>query len=226
MATKTFRQPVVTVDAVLLTIEEDILKVLLHRRQQDPFAGRWALPGGFVHPDEDRDLPQTVSRILRDKAGLAGVYLEQLRTYAGPDRDPRGWSVSIAYLALVPRDALPEELDERTSLHPVSGLPDLPFDHGRQIADAAARLRGKGAYSSLPAAFLPESFTLPMLQRTYEIVLGEALDQSSFRRKIADLGFLEETGEKSKAASARPARLYRLTEPVRIFNRSLGGNQA
>ena len=215
-------RPIATVDAVLLTIEDDVLKVLLHRRAAAPFEEYWALPGGYIRPEEDSSAADAVARVLKQKSGLEGVYLEQLRTYSGPDRDPRDWSLSIAYLALVPRDELPGALDERTSLFSVTDLPDLPFDHGEQISDAVARLRVKGAYSSLPAAFLPATFTLPMLQKAYEIAMGEKLDQSSFRRKIAELGIAEKTGQKTSSGSKRPASLYQLTEPAITFNRTLG----
>lgn len=217
-------RPIVTVDAVLLTTDSETLRVLLHRRGSAPFEGAWALPGGYVRPEEDGSTADAVSRVLLQKAGLSGVYLEQLRTYSGPDRDPRDWSVSVSYLGLVPRDRLPEALEDGVALFGVDDLPPLPFDHTDQVRDAVARLRGKGAYSSLPAAFLGDSFTLPELQAAYEVSLGEALDQSSFRRKITALNMIEETGETTQCGSKRPAKLYRLTEPARTFNRTLGAS--
>ncbi|MCW3782483.1 NUDIX hydrolase [Defluviimonas salinarum] len=214
-------RPIATVDTVILTLDEGSLKVLVHRRQRAPFAGAWALPGGYIRPGEDDSAEEAALRVLRTKAGLPNFYIEQLATYSGPARDPRGWSISVAFLALVPRDLLPD-LAEDVSLAAVDGLPDLAFDHGRIVRDAVARLRGKGAYSSLPAALLPESFTLPELQRAYEIVLGDHIDASSFRRKVLDLDMIEETGEAQAGVSKRPAKLYRLTGAARTFNRTLG----
>lgn len=215
-----FPTPIVTVDAVILTLEEDRLKVMLGRREREPFGGTLALPGGYVHIDEDASVAEATVRILRQKCGVDGVYLEQLETFSGPDRDPRGWSISVAHLALVARDRLPEA-SETLRFHDVEVLPELAFDHTRIIAAALRRLRGKGAYSTLPATFLGETFTLTEMQRAYEVVLGERLNLSAFRRKVMDLGLVEETGTKDPR-TARPAALYRLTEGPRTFPRNLG----
>lgn len=210
-----------TVDAVVLAIVDDQLKVLLHRRPNQPFKGSWALPGGFIHVDEDADAESAMRRILKDKAGVSGLYLEQLATYSGPDRDPRGWSISIAHLALVPGVRL--KIDEgKAALVSTGDLPELPFDHGKIIEDAVARLRGKGAYSTLPASFLGKDFTLTEMQSAYEVALGTRIDASSFRRKVLSLGILAETGRSRQGDNRRPAKVYRLAKGVRTFDRSLG----
>lgn len=210
-----------TVDAVVLSIVNGELKVLLHWRPKQPFEGYWALPGGFIHVDEDADAESTMRRILTDKAGVSGLYLEQLATYSGPDRDPRGWSISIAHLALVPAAEL--TIDEgKAALVSIDDLPELPFDHGKIIEDAVARLRGKGAYSTLPASFLGKDFTLTEMQSAYEIVLGARVDASSFRRKVLSLGILTDTGRSRQGDNRRPAKVYRLTEAVGTFDRTLG----
>ncbi|MCE6958801.1 NUDIX hydrolase [Cereibacter sphaeroides] len=214
-----YTNPIATVDAVILTLEQGRLKIMLARRAAGPFQGALALPGGYVHPEEDRSLADAVRRILRGKCGVDVAYMEQLETFSGPDRDPRGWSISVAHIALVPRDALPVETEER-QFHDVDDLPDLAFDHAEIVAAALRRLRGKGAYSTLPAAFLGESFTLPEMQRAYEAVLGERLNLAAFRRKVMDWGLVEDTGEKDRSTD-RPAALYRLAEPFRTLERSL-----
>ena len=217
------RRHLCTVDAVIMTIEDERLRVLLHRRPRAPYDGAWALPGGWIHADEDADTQGAMQRVIKDKTGLPGYYLEQLRTYSGPVRDPRGWSVSVAHLALVPRADLALEDRPDVTLADVDALPPLAFDHDAIVADGVERLRGKGAYSSLPAALLGEEFTLSELKRAYEIVLGNAIDLSSFKRKLIQLDMIEESGKKTKSGSKRPAMLYRLTGPARTFNRSLGG---
>jgi len=219
-----YARPIVTVDVVLLTLQGEQLQVALLPRAGEPFQGRAALIGGYVHTDEDKDAEQAVRRILLAKAGLKGLFFEQLRTFASRDRDPRDWSVSIAYFALVPHDALQAAEARGLALHPADAPPRLPFDHNAIVASALARLRGKGAYSTIPARLLPDVFTLPELQRVYEIVMGERLDQSAFRRKIADLDLLEEVvGEKRQTATARrPTTLYRLKAPVSVFERKIG----
>jgi 8-oxo-dGTP diphosphatase len=221
-----FSHPIATVDAVIFTLEGSVLKVLLHRRPQAPFENAWALPGGFIHVDEDASAEAAVRRVLTQKAGAHGVHLEQLMTYSGRERDPRGWSISVAHLALVPRDRLAFAAGPDAQLFAVGTLPDLAFDHARIIADAVGRLRGKGSYSTLPASFLHDEFTLGEMQDAYEAVLGTRLDQSSFRRKVMALEILEDTGEKLRDGARRPASLYRLRDGVRTFDRTLGASGA
>lgn len=222
--TTDFQRPIVTVDVVLLTLREGQLQVALLPRSGEPFKGRPALIGGYVHTDEDRNAEQAVRRILQAKAGVTGLFFEQLQTFASRDRDPRGWSVSIAYFALIPHGALPDTALGELAWHPANTLPRLPFDHAEIVASALERLRGKGAYSTIPARLLPEVFTMSELQHVYETVMHEHLDQSAFRRKIAELDLLEEiAGEKRQTATARrPTTLYRLKAPVSVFERKIG----
>ncbi len=220
--TEDYVRPIVTVDIVLLTVTGERLSVALLERQAEPYAGRPALIGGYVHTDEDRDAEQAVRRMLKAKTGLTGLFFEQLRTFSGRDRDPRGWSVSIAYFALLPHHLIAAAAPGLV-LKPADAPGRLPFDHAAILGAALERVRGKGAYSTIPARLLPETFTMPELQRTYEIVLGERLDQSAFRRKINELGLLDEVGgEKRRSSEARrPATLYRLREPLAVFERRL-----
>lgn len=214
--------PIITVDVVVLTLDQGQLQVLLQRRPQAPFAGVWALPGGFVHMDEDRDTLAAIQRVLRDKTGASGLYVEQLATYSGGNRDPRGWSVSVAYMSILPKADLHIAQSPDIALVDTAHLPELAFDHAAILKDGLARLRGKGAYSTLPAMLLPKEFTLSELQAAYELALGEKLDTSVFRRKVADFEFLEKTGENRSGTSKRPARLYRLKETMQMFDRTLG----
>jgi 8-oxo-dGTP diphosphatase len=199
-----------TVDVVLLTLCEGQLQVVLHQRTQDPFAGIWALPGGYIHAQHDDSAWHAAARVLQDKTGIVSPYLEQLATYAGPQRDPRGWSVSIVYVALVSDELLPPD---RPGLKrcAVSNLPRMAFDH-RDIVDlAVARVRSKSQYSSLPVYLCGEQMTLPQLQAVYEAVLGEPVNKVSFRRKIEALGVLEPIeGVQETGQAHRPAQLYRL----------------
>jgi len=201
-------QPIVTVDVVLLTLRQDALQVALARREQDPHAGSWTLPGGWVHTDEDEDAQGAAARILKAKAGLETPYLEQLKTFASRHRDGRGWSVSIAHYALVPH--------ERASSHAiewraVDDIRTLPFDHLEILRTAVERVRSKTAYSSLPVHLMPASFTLSELQRVYEQVLGIQLDKRTFRRRIEELDLVEPApGARNESAAHRPAQHYRV----------------
>lgn len=205
--------PIVSVDVVLLTLVEQVLYAVLLRRAQAPFAGVWALPGGYIHTNEDADAQASATRVLREKTGIEGAYLEQLATFTGPARDPRGWSVAITYCALLPAQQLPMDRAD-ISLVPVTGLPQLPFDH-RAIVDAALqRVRNKSLYSSLPVHLCGESFTLPQLQQVYESILGEPLNKVSFRRKMDEMELLEAIpGAMHGGGAHRPAQLYRV-KPV------------
>lgn len=218
-----YERPIVTVDIVLMTIFESALTVALLERDNAPFEGLPALIGGYVHTDEDEDAEAAVRRILKAKAGLEGLFFEQLCSFAGRDRDPRGWSVSIAYFALVPHSLLTGGTGKTLLLRPASAPGELPFDHERIVLAARERLRGKGAYSTIAACLLPDVFTMSELQGTYETVLGETLDQSAFRRKMKDLDLLEEVeGEKRQTLVARrPTTLYRLKAAPSVFDRRI-----
>ncbi|WP_353366216.1 NUDIX domain-containing protein [Acidovorax sp. FG27] len=201
-----------TVDVVLLALDAGALKVLLLRRDHAPYAGAWALPGGYIHPEEDADAQAAAFRVLRAKAGVESPYLEQLATFSGLARDPRGWSVAVAYYALVPGSLLSasEALPGMRWL-PVDALPALPFDHAEIVRTALERLRGKSLYSSLPVYLCGERFTLPQLQAAYEAVLGEPLNKVSFRRKMEEMAMLEPVeGALHSGGAHRPAQLYQL----------------
>jgi 8-oxo-dGTP diphosphatase len=210
--------PIATVDVALFTLRAAALSVVLTRRENEPFKGALALPGGFVHVDEDADATATARRVLREKASLAAPYLEQLYTFAGGARDPRGWSVSIAYYALVPDARL---IAPALEVLPVDKLPDLPFDHAAIIASGVARLRGKSTYSSLPGFLLPETFTISELREVYEQVIGVHLDKASFRRKVEDQGIVEEVKGQRRGGAHRPAQLYRLATGRVTFDRRI-----
>ena len=213
---------VCTVDVVLLTLREGALHVLLVQRERAPFADAWALPGGYIHAQEDADALASAARVLRDKAGLDSPYLEQLATFSGLARDPRGWSLAVAYYALVPLEVLEvggaNKLAAGTKLVPVQALPALPFDHGQMVQTALARVRSKSQYSSLPVYLCGEQFTLPQLQAAYESVLGEAINKVSFRRKMDELAMLEPVPGVLQGGAHRPAQFYRLRPE---FRRSL-----
>lgn len=202
--------PAVTTDVVLFTIREQHLKVLLIERAATPFAGSWALPGGFLEIDED--LEACAQRELEEETGIRDVYLEQLYTFGRPDRDPRERVVSVVYYALVPADRLhPRAASDavQTSWFAVDALPRLAFDHQEVIHMAHRRLLAKLEYSTIAFRFLPQTFTLGELQQVYETLRGEAVDKRNFRKWVLALDQIEETGELRRTGVHRPARVYR-----------------
>ncbi len=212
----------VTVDLVVLTVRDDDLCVLLVERGEEPWAGRRALPGGFVHPDED--LEAAALRELTEETGMraADVHLEQLRTYGAPDRDPRQRVVSVAHLALAPDLPVPRAGSDAADAAwvPVSSpeARGLAFDHDEVLRDGVERARAKLEYSPLATAFCPPAFTVGELRRVYEIVWGTPLDPRNFHRKAtATPGFLVATGERTNRQGGRPAELFRRGDAVTLL---------
>jgi len=199
--------PILTVDAVLLTLADGTLHAALFKRDAPPFQDQWALPGGYVRVDEDDSAKAAAARVLWQKTGLASPYLEEFGTVSGPARDPRGWSLSVVYYALVPAPLLPPSV----ALFPVAALPNLPFDHAAIIAGVVARVRSKASYSSLPVYLCPDEFTISELHAVYQAVLDDTLNMANFRRKLEDLEILEEIPGATRASGRnRPAQLYRV----------------
>ncbi|MET9568126.1 NUDIX domain-containing protein [Streptomyces virginiae] len=219
----------VTVDLVVLTVRRHALCALVVRRGEQPFQGRWALPGGFVRGDED--LAAAAARELSEETGLCahdpampgagnGAHLEQLATYGDPKRDPRMRVVSVAHLVLAPDLPAPRAGGDANSARwaPVDELlavgeesaAGLAFDHARILADGVERARSKIEYSSLATAFCPSEFTVGELRRVYEAVWGVALDPRNFHRKVTGTpGFLVPAGGTTTRQGGRPAQLFR-----------------
>ena len=195
----------VTVDLAVLTLRAGTLHVLLVERGQEPYTGRWALPGGFVRPDESAE--------TSDRP-VSGLHLEQLRTYSEPDRDPRMRVVSVAFAALLPDAPEPHGGGDAAQARwlPYDTAGPLAFDHDRILADARERVGAGLEYSCLAAAFCPPEFTLGELQQVYEAVWGTTLDRPNFRRKVlATPGFVEQVPGAARLTGGRgkPAALYR-----------------
>ncbi|MEE1618741.1 NUDIX hydrolase [Brachybacterium sp. J153] len=204
----------VAVDLIILTLRAGRLSVLLIQREDDPHRGAWALPGGFVHLEED--LEEAAYRVLADEASLgsSAVHLEQVRTFGTPGRDPRGRVVSIAFMALgadLPDPRRGEDVSD-ARWWAVDELADiaLAFDHAEVLASAIERARSKLEYTTLAVTFLPEEFTITQLRGVYESVWGTSLDAGNFHRKATRTdGFLVELDRHAAPTGGRPARLYR-----------------
>jgi len=218
------RAPSLAVDVALITLAPGGLRVLLLRRAGAPFAGAAVLPGGFVRVAES--LEDAAARVLQQKAGLAGIFLEQLYTFGAPDRDPRGRVVAVAYYALVPAvrlAAVPAAAQLAAIDAPWRGLEGgevvlrgedghalrVGFDHARIVGMALLRLRGKIDYAPVGFELLPAQFTLLELQQVHEAVLGRALNKDSFRRRMLASGRLQPTGARRTDVGHRPPELFR-----------------
>ena len=219
-----YPHPSVAVDVALVAVAEGALRTLLLPRNEPPQRGRWALPGTFVGMDEP--IEAAAARALRDKAGIEGVYLEQLYTFGAPKRDPRTRVISVAHYALLDRARLraPEKEGVIASLKvpwdgeaggPVEAVDEkgkglaLAFDHALILGTVVKRLRGKIDDTDVGFELLPPRFTLAELQRVHEAILGRTLNKDSFRRRMVASGMIEATGDFEQAAQHRPAELYR-----------------
>lgn len=211
--TSKFPPVYVTVDVVLLTIRDDQLHVLMVERGSHPWRGSLALPGGFLRQSED--LADGARRELREETGLdlEPAHLEQLGTFGAPDRDPRGRTVSVAYLAVLP--ALPSPVAGTdaagASWERVDAMltRELAFDHREILTAGVARARSKLEYTSLATAFVGPRFTMAELRGVYEVVWGQPLDPGNFHRKvIGSKGFVRRTAAQRAGSRGRPAATY------------------
>jgi ADP-ribose pyrophosphatase YjhB (NUDIX family) len=205
-----YEQTAVTVDLVIFTVNDDLLKIMLVKRAEEPFADSWSLPGGFLKTSES--LEDAALRVLKEKTGVENVYLEQLYTFGDPDRDPRARVITVTYFALIPwKDLVQPPSDKVSGLMwaSVNHLPKLAFDHKEIVEYAVQRLRAKASYSNIVYGLMPRQFRLSELQRMYEIIIDDKLDKRNFRKRMLATGLLQETGRKDLAGAHRPAMLYK-----------------
>lgn len=221
-----FPSPLVTVDSALFTLHQQALCVLLVERAMQPQKGRWGLPGGFIDIENDDSTRATALRKLTEKTGVSPSWLEQMDTFSGPDRDPRGWSLTVTWFALIAWvDCAPHIASVSNARWvPVDELKNysLAFDHEKIITAALHRLRQKTMYSLLPVYCLPETFTHGQLLEATEVILGQSIQRKSLIRRFEASGMFEDTGE-SVATGTRKARLWRRKPNVdfHFFSRNL-----
>jgi len=226
-----YPRPSVTVDLVILTLQDDDLRVLLVQRRQWPYEGMWALPGGFLQIDEA--LHDPARRELAEQTGLEGedIYLEQLYTFGDPNRDPRTRVITVAYFALVPADV-------SKRLHPgsdaaevrwfsVYDLPQLAFDHAAIVDVALRRLRSKLDWTPIAFRLLPDQFTMSRLRNAYQIILNRTLDKQNFSKKMlhSRAKVIEPVPNAVVTGPHRPAQLYRFVEEGRYEWGATAGEQ-
>lgn len=183
--------------------------MLMWERAREPFAGRWALPGGYLEPGQT--LEESIRAQLAAKVDVRELaHLEQLETRSDPRRHPDDWELATAYLGLVPSDADPA-IPEDTRWVPVGSLPRTAFDHGEIVDAGLARLRAKLSYTNVGYALAPAEFTLSELREIYTAALGHDVSATNLHRVLVRRGVLEPTGSKREPGKAggRPASLFR-----------------
>ncbi len=207
----------VSVDCVIFGFHQDALNLLLLQRKMEPARGRWSLMGGFVKANESVD--DAAKRVLAELTGLENVYMEQVHTFGAVERDPGERVVSVVYYALIDIDAYDKELVRRHNAHwiKIEEIPPLIFDHEEMVALAREQMKQKAGREPIGFNLLPELFTLTRLQNLYEAIYGETIDKRNFRKKVAEMDFIEKTDKVDKVSSKRGASLYKFN--MEAYNR-------
>jgi 8-oxo-dGTP diphosphatase len=195
----------IAVDAVIFTIRNAKLQILLHLREKEPFAGKKELPGGLLLKEETAE--RTLKRKLHELTGQQELFFEQFHTFTAPNRDPRERTVSIAFVALVNAESI-ESIPQSYDWYDCAGLPQLAFDH-KQIVESAQSHLAKNINILVAKQFLPPLFALNRLQEVYELIEGKKYDNRNFRKQMLTSETVEETDQRERGVSHRPAKLFR-----------------
>lgn len=210
-STSGIRFAIISTDAIVFMIRDKKLCTLVGKVRNNPFyPNHWAAIGGLVRPEETAR--EAVARLLADKAGIRNGYMEQLATFSGIHRDPRGRVVSVAYIVIVnDGDQRLDGAGVETRWLPVGHLPRLAYDHNQILTVATDRLRSRIEYTDIARHFLPREFTITELQNVHQLVLGRALDKRNFRKKAIASGLIRKLGKTRRKGVMRPAALYEFT---------------
>lgn len=204
----------VSVDCIIFGFDEGELKLLLLKRNFEPAMGKWSLMGGFVQEEESVDA--AAKRVLAELTGLEDVYMEQVGTFGDVNRDPGERVISVAYYALINVNEYDRELVQQHNAYwmNVNELPPLIFDHPAMIEKARELMKQKASDKPIGFNLLPELFTLTQLQNLYEAIYGEPIDKRNFRKRVAEMDFIEKTDQIDKSGSRRGAYLYKFNDKV------------
>ena len=202
----------VSVDCIIFGFDKGSLKLLLLKRNFEPAKGSWSLMGGFVQDGESVD--DAAKRVLAELTGLENVYMEQVGTFGEVDRDPGERVISVAYYALININEYDRNLVQQHNAHwaEINEIPPLVFDHPQMVKQARIMLQKKASSEPIGFNLLPSLFTLFQLQSLYEAIYGEPLDKRNFRKRVADLNYIEKTDKIDKTGSKCGAALYKFNE--------------
>lgn len=202
----------VSVDCIIFGFDEGELKILLLKRTFAPAMGMWSLMGGFVQENESVDA--AAKRVLTELTGLEDVYMEQVGTFGDVNRDPGERVISVAYYALINVNNYDRELVLQHNAYwmNMNELPPLIFDHPIMIEKAWKLMKQKASYKPIGFNLLPELFTLTQLQNLYEAIYREPFDKRNFRKRVAEMDFIEKTDQIDKSGSKRGACLYKFND--------------
>lgn len=208
----------VSVDCVIFGFQQGSLNLLLLKRKMEPAKGQWSLMGGFVRSDESVD--DAAKRVLAELTGLENVYMEQVHTFGAVGPGSRRTVISVVYYALINIDEYDREAVHQHNAYWVNidEVPPLIFDHEEMVVLARERMKQKAAREPIGFNLLPKLFTLTRLQNLYEAIYGEAIDKRNFRKRVADMDYIEKTDKIDKESSKRGASLYKFN--ANAYNRT------
>lgn len=202
----------VAVDCVIFGFSEGEVSLLLLKRNFQPAKGEWSIMGGFVQENESTD--DAAKRVLYELTGLDQVYMEQVGAFGDINRDPGERVVSVVYYALININEYDHELVKKHNAFWVNikELPPLIFDHNQMVSKARKIMQQKISTKPIGFNLLPKLFTLSQLQSLFEAIYGEELDKRNFRKRVAEMDFIEKTDKIDKQGSKRGAALYQFND--------------
>lgn len=202
----------VGIDCIIFGFDKNELNLLLLKRNFEPAKGKWSLMGGFIQENESAD--DAAQRVLSELTGLKDVYMEQIGAFGAVDRDPGERVISLAYYALININEYDRELVQQYNAHwmNINEVPELIFDHSEMVRKARKMMKEKASHKPIGFNLLPELFTLTQLQNLYEAIYGETIDKRNFRKRIAEMDFIEQTEKIDKTGSKRGARLFKFND--------------
>lgn len=201
----------------IFTVEKGKLKILLTRKKEDPYKGYWILPGKTIEYEET--LENTIDEILLEKIGTTDIYIEQNHTFSEVDRNPNNRVIATSYIGLIDSKTIEiKSNQEENSWFALNEIPKMAFDHKNIIEKSREELKTKLTNTVILKRLFPSDFTLPELQNIYESILNITIDRRNFRKKILNLGLIEDTGYNNIGGSGRPAKLYKFKENIKEIN--------
>lgn len=206
----------------LFTVDHGVVKVLLIKRNNEPFKGKWALVGGALYNNED--LLNGAKREIKEKSGIENIELYLSNVHGEVDRSPVMRMVAISYIGVIDinsvnilKKTIKTTDAEWVDINLVKNM-DLAYDHNEIISSCFEELKRLILKSSILDCLFPHGFTIPEIQKTYEAILGVTLDRRNFRRKLLSLNLIEDTGLESVFEGKKPAKFYKFKKNISDIN--------
>ncbi len=199
----------------IFTVEKGKLKILLEKKQNDPYKGYWKLPGDILAKDET--LEKNIDDVLENIIGTSKIYKEQNHTFSEINRTPNERTIATSYIGIIDSNLI-KETNIETKWFIIDEIPKMAYDHKEIVEKAKELLKNRLINTNILKNLFPSDFTLPELQSTFESIMSIKLDRRNFRKKFINLGLIEETGYNNAGGSGRPAKLYKFKETIKEIN--------